>query len=106
MLLNLGCGPTFHPDWVNLDISPTDPRVRSADVTKGIPLPPNVCDAVYHSHVLEHLSAEEAKVFIAECYRVLKPAGILRVAVPDLEQIARLYLQCLDSARRGRSEQL
>ena len=101
MLLNLGCGPTFHPDWVNIDISPTDPRVRSADLTKGIPLPPNGCDAVYHSHVLEHLNREEARFFISECYRVLKPGGILRVAVPDLEQIARLYIQHLESALAG-----
>jgi SAM-dependent methyltransferase len=99
--LNLGCGPTFHPDWVNIDIRPTDPRVRTGNITNGIPLEANVCDAVYHSHVLEHLSVQEAQFFLAECYRVLKPGGVLRVVVPDLEQIARLYLEYLESAVAG-----
>ena len=36
-----------------------------------------------------------------ECRRVLKPGGILRLVTPDLEGIARSYLQCLEAAQRG-----
>lgn len=39
-----------------------------------------------------------------ECYRVLKPGGILRVVVPDLETIARLYIQSLEHALAGADE--
>ena len=32
---------------------------------------------------------------------MLKPGGVIRVAVPDLESIARLYLDALDKASQG-----
>jgi len=41
-------------------------------------------DAVYRSHLLEHLDKPIALGFIKENYRVLKSGGILRVVVPDL----------------------
>jgi hypothetical protein len=39
-----------------------------------------------------------------ECYRVLKPGGIIRVVLPDLEQIVRLYLDALDRSLQGDQE--
>ncbi len=55
---------------------------------QGIPFPDRSFDVVYHSHVLEHLSKSEASKFLKECSRVLRPQGVLRVVVPDLEEIA------------------
>jgi SAM-dependent methyltransferase len=60
-------------------------------------------DAIYHSHVLEHLSHGDARRLTAECLRVLKSGGVLRVVVPDLEGVARLYLQALEAALEGGS---
>ena len=97
-LLNLGCGHRFHPDWVNVDIAPRDPSVIRCDLQRGIPFPDQAFDAVYHSNVLEHIRRQHALSFMQECRRVLRPGGILRVAVPDLEQICRLYLDTLDRA--------
>ena len=91
--LNLGCGRRYHSAWTNLDLESNDPEVVSHDVTKGIPFEASSFDAVYHSHVLEHLNPEEGKQLIQECYRLLSPGGVLRVVVPDLERIARLYLE-------------
>ena len=51
--------------------------------------------------MLEHLRRSAAPAFLRECYRVLAPAGILRVMVPDLETIARLYLNNLEGAVAG-----
>ncbi|WP_038029196.1 class I SAM-dependent methyltransferase [Thermonema rossianum] len=99
--LNLGCGYRYHPDWVNIDFVSTGPGVLAHDLRKGIPFPDNHFDVVYHSHVLEHFPKEEAAGFLRECYRVLKPGGILRVAVPDLEQIVREYLRHLEAAWQG-----
>lgn len=59
------------------------------------------CGVVYHAAVLEHLRRPDAAAFMAECHRVLKPGGTLRVGVPDLEKICRLYLARLESARAG-----
>lgn len=96
--VNLGCGSRYHPAWINIDIAPSSPEVMAYDLRRGVPLADNSCDVVYHSHVLEHLRRQEAKFFLSECVRVLKPGGILRVAVPDLERICRAYLEKLNAA--------
>lgn len=95
--VNLGCGSRHHSAWLNYDIV-GGPGVIAHDLRQGIPLPDNSCDAVYHSHVLEHLRPVEAEGLLRECFRVLKPGGILRVAVPDLERICRAYLEKLEAA--------
>lgn len=96
--LNLGCGPTFIDDWTNIDFVSNSKHVIAHNLLKGIPFEDNTFDCVYHSHVLEHFSKLEAKNFIAECYRVLKPEGIIRIAIPDLEQIAINYLKYLNES--------
>jgi hypothetical protein len=53
---------------------------------------------------LEHLPRPQALPFLRECHRVLAPGGILRVVVPDLETIARLYLKYLEGGLAGDSE--
>lgn len=95
-LLNLGCGSRYLPNWTNLDFVSTGPGVVAHNLLEGIPFPNDSFDVVYNSHVLEHFSKEQAIYFIQECYRVLKPSGVLRIATPDLEQIARIYLQQME----------
>jgi predicted SAM-dependent methyltransferase len=102
--LNLGCGRRFHRDWTNIDFAPSSPYVQAYDLRQGVPFPDNTFDVVYHSHLLEHFPKQGALSLLQECYRVLKPLGIIRVAVPDLERIARLYLQALEKALQGDSE--
>jgi SAM-dependent methyltransferase len=99
--LNLGCGSRYHPDWINIDIVPHGPEVIQHDLSRGIPLPDASCDVVYHTAVLEHMRRSDAAAFLAECYRVLKPGGIVRVGVPDLEKICQLYLSGLTAALDG-----
>jgi len=97
-MLNIGCGTVFHPAWVNIDLG-VDSEVISHDVANGLPFPDNMYDVVYHSHLLEHMPVEDALPFMKECFRVLKPGGVIRVLVPDLEQIARFYLEKFSTAR-------
>ena len=103
-LLNIGCGRRYHRDWVNLDLDSTDPAIIRHDVTRGVPFEPSQFEAVYHSHLLEHLRPEQGEGLIHECFRVLKPGGILRIVVPDLERIARLYLETHEQAWDGDAE--
>ena len=100
-LLNLGCGSHFHPSWTNVDLVPRVEGVRRCDVRAGLPFPAQVFDAVYHAHVLEHLPRDGALPLLRECLRVLRPDGILRVVVPDLERVAQLYLDALGRAVAG-----
>jgi predicted SAM-dependent methyltransferase len=96
--LNIGCGIHYAKaaEWVNLDFSSNDSSVITHNLLRGIPFPDKRFDLVYHSHVLEHFSKEDGEKLIQECHRVLKPGGVLRIAIPDLETIARLYLQYLE----------
>ncbi len=91
-MLNLGCGHRFNPDWINVDFIRTANTVLSHNLLNGIPFKDNEFDVVYHSHLLEHFTKTAGISFIKECYRVLKPGGIIRIAVPDLEKIAVEYL--------------
>jgi len=100
-LLNFGCGAAYHPEWTNLDAAPVSPDVTAHDLRRGFPYTDGTFDAVYGSHVLEHLRPAEGALLLRECFRVLRPAGVARIVVPDLETIAKLYLQSLERALSG-----
>jgi hypothetical protein len=68
------------------------------DVRRGLPFDTGTFDAVYHSHIIEHLHPGAARDLTQECFRVLKAGGRLRVATPDLETMVRVYLGRLEAA--------
>jgi len=93
--INIGCGPLFHPAWINIDLYKAL-HVIKHDIRKPLPFNDNSMSVVYHSHTLEHLSKEDGKRFITECYRILKPGGVMRIVIPDLEQVTKEYLKNLE----------
>ncbi len=99
--LNLGCGLTFHKDWINVDFVSSSKYVLAHNLLKGIPFPDNSFKVVYHSHILEHFKKSDGINFIKECYRVLQKDGLIRIAIPDLEQIAINYLKYLNESVAG-----
>ena len=95
--LHMGCGPNNRsPGYLNCDIKDGDFRV---DGTKPLPIPSDSLDYVYSEHFIEHITAEEALVFIEESLRVLKKGGIFRCLTPDLGLL-------LDIADNGRPDVL
>jgi len=101
--LNLGCGRRRCAGWVNMDVAPQGPDVTPWNVVEPLPLGDASFDVVYHSHLLEHVPPDDAAEFLQECHRVLRPGGILRVVVPDLEGICRMYLQKLAEVTAGKA---
>jgi SAM-dependent methyltransferase len=110
--LHLGCGPVTPVGWVNVDyfigarlarlplLGRMLRRLTATDWSTGIlihdlrrPLPwaDRSAAAIYSGHTLEHLTREEGRRFLAECRRVLRPGGVLRIAVPDLRAIVDAY---------------
>jgi SAM-dependent methyltransferase len=88
--LHLGCGKRyFGPDWTHID-GGNHKHLHSHDITK-LPFEKDSVDLVYASHVLEYFDLEEAGEVIKEWRRVLIPDGVLRLAVPNFEVMARLY---------------
>ncbi|MBN1755111.1 methyltransferase domain-containing protein [bacterium] len=101
VMLNLGCGNRYHKDWTNINLFKYCEAMISYDVLRGIPFPADTFDVVYHSHLLEHVDRDEGATLLRECHRVLKPQGIIRVVVPDLEYLVREYQEGLRLAREN-----
>lgn len=93
----------FLTEWTNImfvvvPLPPID-HVFYADLSREpLDFPDNTFDAVNSYHLMEHLTPQEGERLMAEMFRVLKPGGILRVSVPDLESICREYLHQLETA--------
>lgn len=94
--LNLGCGDKYHKDWVNIDKYSNSPYVLVHDLFKRLPFDDDTFEVIYLSQVLEHFPKKHAPVLLKECRRVLKERGIIRIVVPDLEDITRNYLKFIE----------
>lgn len=89
--LHIGCGPFVMEGWQNVDIQCYRPDIRYLDAGKPYPFPDHSFDYIYSEHLFEHLSVEEQTVMLQECYRILKPGGRMRVAMPNLHFLMNLY---------------
>ncbi|TWT96278.1 class I SAM-dependent methyltransferase [Neorhodopirellula pilleata] len=72
-------------------------NIQYANVTERLPFADNSCDVVYSSHMLEHINPADVPSFLQETHRVLKPNGIVRIAVPDLMRKTKDYLASGDA---------
>lgn len=87
--LNMGCGTHHEPGWINADASlGTAVRLVLSD-NENLPVNEGSLEVVFSEHFLEHLTLQEARWFLRESYRVLKPNGLFRVSSPDLEVVVR-----------------
>lgn len=98
--LNLGSFiDTIGYSWINIDILPVqehipkDHRFRRWDLRNGIPYADNSVDLVRSSHLIEHVTLEDAHNLCREIYRVLKPGGFARILTPDSKLIIKHYLK-------------
>ena len=90
MKLNLGCGKrNFRKDWIHIDGSNYQ-HIHSHDI-ENLPFEENTVDIIYASHVFEYFDREECVNVLQKWKNVLKPGGILRLAVPNFEEYTRLY---------------
>lgn len=107
-----GCGWSAPHGWRNFDASPTlrferipligmlytrnrsrfPANVEYGDIVKGLPIPARTLEGIYCSHVLEHLSLADARTALKNSYALLKPDGVFRLVVPDLEHLVKRYL--------------
>jgi SAM-dependent methyltransferase len=69
-----------------------DHRFVHHDLTYGIPFPNASVDFVYSSHFLEHLERPAGLRLLQDSCRVLRPGGVIRICVPDLEKAVQFYL--------------
>ncbi|MBS1820491.1 MAG: methyltransferase domain-containing protein [Acidobacteria bacterium] len=113
--MQFGCGTTAPDGWLNFDAGPAfwiqsrfpflkallakrgfpiyPGNISYGDVIKGLPVQPQSLEAVYSSHVLEHLSLEEFRITLRNVHRYLRPGGTFRMVLPDLEQLIQAYVK-------------
>lgn len=85
--------------WVNMDISDIHKTDVCADVLK-VDFYENYFDAIYGCHGLEHIAYPENTVeCLSRFYKWLKPNGILRLSVPDLNKAVSAYVGSGDLSR-------
>lgn len=66
---------------------------RIQDLRQGFPQhPDNSVDSIYLGQMIEHMSITYGvPSLLVECYRMLRPGGIIRIATPDLDLLIRAY---------------
>ncbi len=69
--------------FVGLSIEKEDDHHISFDITNKFPLNENSVDVFCAEDVMEHIEYEKQIDIFNEIYRILKPNGIFRLAVPD-----------------------
>lgn len=89
--LQIGCGSHPLPGWLNTDLQPGHPDILPLDARKPLPFPDASFDFVFSEHVIEHMGFPEGCGMLAECRRILKPGGRIRIATPDLAFLISLY---------------
>jgi len=90
--LHLGCGKRdFGKEWIHVD-GTKFPHVVFDNITKLDHFKNDFFHLMYASHVIEYFDREEVIPVLEEWVRVLRPGGILRLAVPDFRAMAALYI--------------
>lgn len=89
--LQIGCGGLPLPGWINTDVAPSRPNVYFLDARRRLPFKDSTWDIVFSEHLIEHISYEAGAQMLRECFRILKPAGRIRLSTPDLAKILSLY---------------
>lgn len=72
--------------------------VHHLDLRRPLPFADGVFDAAHLQRVFEHLSPEDAPRLAGEVARVSRSGAVVRVAFPDLEEMARSCLETLEAA--------
>ena len=90
--LNWGCGRAGAPGWINADVQCGPGIDLSGDIREGLPLETGSIDYAVSVHALQEIPYAEVVPVMQELRRVLKPGGVLRLVLPDLDKAIRAYL--------------
>jgi predicted SAM-dependent methyltransferase len=92
LAVNIGCGSSAKPGWVNVDIFKFPGVNCIYDCRRELPFADGSVRCIFTEHFFEHIDyTEEAPFFLIECHRVLQPGGVMRIIVPDVEKYMRAY---------------
>jgi predicted SAM-dependent methyltransferase len=90
--MNWGCGEHPEPGWINSDIKDAPGIDLPCDIREGLPLEDDSLDYIVSIHALPEIPYTDIVGTLRELRRVLKPGGVLRLALPDLDRGIQAYL--------------
>jgi SAM-dependent methyltransferase len=90
--LNWGCGDHIASGWINSDRKEGAGVDLVCDIRQGLPLEDGSIDYAVSIHALPELAYPEVVPALREIRRVLKPGGVLRLVLPDLQKGIHAYL--------------
>ena len=99
MKLHLGCWHRNIPGFVHIDLCDM-PHIDYKSGIDDLSMFENEsASLIYSSHSFEYFDRDEAIAVLAEWWRVLKPGGVLRLAVPDFDALIKVYESTSDIAK-------
>ena len=114
LYIQYGCGLCAPESWMNFDASPRlklerligarkllkrttglvfPVNAKPGNIVTGLPVPDECATAVFCSHVLEHLPRADVALALQNTFRMLRPGGLFRLVVPDLQWRAARYIR-------------
>lgn len=85
MKLNIGSNAKLMEGWINIDIEPMADVQH--DARTPFPYPDNSVFFIFSEHFIEHLNEPEGKLFFKECFRILKPGGVIRTSTFCIDEV-------------------
>jgi predicted SAM-dependent methyltransferase len=92
----MGSGYWKPKGWIHVDLDKGSLPNVCANLAQKLPFKDGVADLMHTEDFIDQLELENARLFLLECHRILKPGGAIRILTPDLEKLARLYLEDQD----------
>jgi SAM-dependent methyltransferase len=96
--LHLGCGGRLLPGWLNSDFHVSLRKLFDAgsplvqiDCSRQLRISNDSFDYVYSEHMHEHLPYSAGSALLRELFRIVRPNGKIRIAVPDLDFYFRMF---------------
>lgn len=89
--MDWGCGEHPEPGWLAADLKDSPSIHLSGDIRDGLPLPDGCLDYITSIHALPMISYPDLVPTLSELRRVLRPGGVLRLGLPDLDKNIAAY---------------
>lgn len=97
--INLGCGSTYKPGYLNIDKFDKSAADLLADAS-FLPCLSESVDAIEATQLIEHFDLVNLRYVLAEWFRILKPGADLVIETPDLSRSFKKLLRSKDEQRR------
>ena len=88
--IEFGAGGHQVPGWLHTDRDASG-HVLPLDITQPFPIADRTFDYVYSEHMIEHVTFEQGRFMLRECFRIMKAGSIIRIVTPCIGFLIHLF---------------